>query len=135
MRLPELIAATCDERVTPRFVRFLVAEKVIPAPAGGRAHANYGPFHLAGIQRYLRLRDLGLSVLAIKLLDQGESLEAVAVSLAPGITLSVRTADLTLIPDARTLARRITLALADITRAAVPADDITDVAAERIEHT
>jgi MerR family copper efflux transcriptional regulator len=118
MKLPDLVEATADHRVTPRFVRFLVAQNVIPAPSGGRTYAEYGPIHLAGIRRYLRLRDLGLSIAAIKRLDEGESPEAVAMELAPGLTLSIRPAELDALPDPEVLAERIAAAVADIIRPA-----------------
>ena len=61
MNMTELLAAVGDERATPRFVRFLIAEGVIPGPTGGRANAEYGDGHVQGICRYLQMRDLGLS--------------------------------------------------------------------------
>ena len=31
----------------------------MPAPTGGRAHADYGEEHMTAIGRYLRLKELG----------------------------------------------------------------------------
>ena len=119
MKLVDLIEVDADDRVTPRFVRFLIAQHVIPPPSGGRTYAEYGPVHLAGIRRYLRLRDLGLSIAAIKRLDEGEAPEAVAMELAPGLTLSIRPAELAALPDAAALGARIAEAVADIIRPAI----------------
>ncbi len=114
MKLPDLIEAAGDPRVTPRFVRFLIAEGLLPGPAGGRTYATYGDPHLAGIRRYLRLRDMGLSVGAIKALAAGAAPDAVAVDLAPGLTLTVHPAALTAPPDPVCLATRIAEALSDL---------------------
>jgi DNA-binding transcriptional MerR regulator len=115
MKLTDLIEAIADQRVTPRFVRFLIAEGVIPPPTGGRAHAEYASEHVEGIARYLRLRDLGLSVAAIKRLDESAALDAVAVELAPGLTLAIRTGELLVPFDPTELAARIIAVIADIT--------------------
>ncbi len=131
MKLPDLIAATRDDRVTPRFVRFLIAEKIIPSPAGGRAHAEYGSVHLTGIARYLHLRDLGLSITAIKRLEEGEAPDAIAVNLAPGITLSVRPAELGTMPDVKDITSRIAVVLGDIMGNQTPTEDDLVFKAER----
>lgn len=85
--MTELLAEAADERVTARFVRFLVAEAVIPPPRGGRANADYGEDHLSGIRRYLSLRGLGLSAARVKEIVAGAADDGVPVPIAPGITL------------------------------------------------
>jgi DNA-binding transcriptional MerR regulator len=85
----ELLAQAKDERVTARFVRFLVAEGVIPPPRGGRANADYGCDHLNGIRRYLSLRALGLSAARVKEIVAGATGDGVLAPIAPGITLIV----------------------------------------------
>ncbi len=73
--------------VPERQVRYLIAEGFIPPPRGGRARAEYGEDHLAGIGRYTRLRALGFPPAAIKLLLQAR--EGAPFAVAPGITLVV----------------------------------------------
>jgi DNA-binding transcriptional MerR regulator len=114
MKLPELIAAAADPRVTPRFVRFLIAEGLISSPSGGRTYATYNAAHLSGIRRYLRLRDMGLSISAIKALAAGEAPEAVAVDLATGLTLIIRPAELAGRLNPQRIATRIADALEDL---------------------
>jgi MerR family transcriptional regulator, copper efflux regulator len=114
MKLPDLIEAAADPRVTPRFVRFLIAEGHLPPPTGGRAHATYGTTHLTGLRRYLRMRDMGLSVGAIKALAEGVAPEAVAVDLGPGLILTIRPAELADPPDPGQLAERIARAFEDL---------------------
>ena len=65
MRLTELIART---GIAERQVRYLISEGFIPSPSGGRSNADYGEAHVAGIRRYMRLRELGFPPAAIKLL-------------------------------------------------------------------
>ncbi|WP_018183098.1 MerR family transcriptional regulator [Kaistia granuli] len=85
--MTELLTEADDERVTARFVRFLVAEGVIPPPRGGRANADYGADHLNGIRRYLSLRGLGLSAARVKEIVAGAADIGIPVLIAPGITL------------------------------------------------
>lgn len=69
MTLTELVAHLREEYdlpITPRQVRFLVAEEFCRKPTGGRKFARYGEEHLAAIVRYYRLRDLGFTPAAIK---------------------------------------------------------------------
>jgi len=73
--------------IAERQVRYLIAEGFIPPPRGGRANADYGEDHVAAIQRYVRLRDLGFPPAAIKLLLQAR--EGAPIPVAPGITLVV----------------------------------------------
>ena len=84
MHIRELAAHT---GVAERQVRYLIAEGFIPPPRGGRANADYGEDHVAAIDRYARLRDLGFPPAAIKLLLQAR--EGVPFPAAPGITLVV----------------------------------------------
>jgi DNA-binding transcriptional MerR regulator len=112
--LTELIEAAGGGQVTPRFVRFLIAEGVLDPPSGGRAHADYGEAHLRGVLNYIRLRDLGFSQPQIKELFRSQRGETVPVELAPGLTLHVNLArlDRTLSPDA--IANRTRKVLADL---------------------
>lgn len=73
--------------ITERQVRYLIAEGFIPAPSGGRAHAQYGPEHVDGILRYSRLRALGFPPAAIKLLLQAK--DGAPFSVMPGVTLVI----------------------------------------------
>ena len=84
MHIRELTAHT---GVAERQVRYLIAEGFIPPPRGGRANADYGEDHIAAIDRYARLRDLGFPPAAIKLLLQAR--EGAPFPVAPGITLVV----------------------------------------------
>jgi len=84
MHIRELAAHT---GVAERQVRYLIAEGFIPPPRGGRANADYGEDHVAAIDRYARLRDLGFPPAAIKLLLQAR--EGAPFPAAPGITLVV----------------------------------------------
>lgn len=73
--------------VAERQVRFMISEGFVPPPRGGRANADYGDDHVAAIDRYLRLRDLGFPPAAIKVLLQ--SREGAPFPVAPGITLVI----------------------------------------------
>jgi len=84
MRMNDLTDVT---GIAERQVRYLIAEGFIPPPRGGRANADYGEDHVAAIQRYVRLRDLGFPPAAIKLLLQAR--EGAPIPVAPGITLVV----------------------------------------------
>jgi DNA-binding transcriptional MerR regulator len=87
--MSELLAAVNDERVTARFVRFLIAEGVAPAPRAGRSNADYGEDHVGCIRRYLSLRDLGLSASRTKEVVTGSAGGGIPVPIAPGLTLIV----------------------------------------------
>ncbi len=89
MKLTELIEAAGGGQVTPRFVRFLITEGVIPAPTGGRAHACYGDAHLWGLKEYIRLRELGFSLTQVKEVFKAGRGETLPVDLAPGLSLHV----------------------------------------------
>jgi DNA-binding transcriptional MerR regulator len=84
MHIRELTART---GIAERQVRYLIAEGFIPPPRGGRANADYGDDHVAAIDRYTRLRDLGFPPAAIKLLLQAR--EGAPFPVAPGITIVV----------------------------------------------
>jgi MerR family transcriptional regulator, copper efflux regulator len=84
MRIREL---TARAGIAERQVRYLIAEGFIPPPRGGRANADYGEDHVAAIDRYTRLRDLGFPPAAIKLLLQAR--EGAPFPVAPGITIVV----------------------------------------------
>ena len=73
--------------VAERQVRYLIAEGFVPPPRGGRAMADYGDDHVAAIERYGRLRNLGFPPAAIKLLLHAH--EGAPFPVAPGITLVV----------------------------------------------
>jgi MerR family transcriptional regulator, copper efflux regulator len=84
MHIRELTART---GIAERQVRYLIAEGFIPPPRGGRANADYGEDHVAAIDKYTRLRDLGFPPAAVKLLLQAR--EGAPFLVAPGITLVV----------------------------------------------
>jgi len=84
VRLTELTALT---GIAERQVRYLISEGFIPGPSGGRANAEYGDSHVAGIRRYTRLRELGFPPAAIKLLLDAR--EGTPFPIEPGITLLV----------------------------------------------
>ena len=84
MHIRELTART---RIAERQVRYLIVEGFIPPPRGGRANADYGEDHVAAIDKYTRLRDLGFPPAAVKLLLQAR--EGAPFLVAPGITLVV----------------------------------------------
>ena len=101
VRLTDLIAAAGGGQVTPRFVRFLIAEGILDPPGGGRAHAEYGDAHLRGVVTYIRLRNLGFTLTQVKRIVRSQLGETVPLELAPGVTLHVDLArlDRTLSPD------------------------------------
>jgi DNA-binding transcriptional MerR regulator len=87
MKLNELIEAAGHDKVTPRFVRFLISEGIIDPPSGGRAHASYDEAHLRGILNYVRLRDRGFSLTQVKEIVRSERGETVPIEVAPGLSL------------------------------------------------
>ena len=84
MKLRDLMDQT---GVAERQVRYLIAEGFVPAPRGGRSNADYGDEHVEAIRRYTRLRDLGFSPAAIRVLLQAR--EGVPFPVADGVTLVV----------------------------------------------
>jgi DNA-binding transcriptional MerR regulator len=109
--MTELLGMVKDERVTARFVRFLIAEGVIPPPRGGRANAEYGDDHLDGIARYLRLRDLGLTASRTKEIVAGSAAGEIPVPIAAGLTLLVSQHKIAESPDADEIAKKIAEAI------------------------
>lgn len=92
MRLDEIVGAFEGEgetRVTPRFVRFLISNRLMSSPGGSRTRPEYGDAHLAQIRRYLALRDRGLSVADIQRLATAEADDAVELRIAPGVALLI----------------------------------------------
>jgi DNA-binding transcriptional MerR regulator len=113
MNIHELTELTQE---TPRQIRYLVAEGLMPAPAGGRSNASYGEAHVAAIRAYQRLRALGFKPAAIRLLREGRG-GPVTLPVATGIALALDPALLgSPIPDPQALAARITDLLTDILR-------------------
>lgn len=84
LKLEDLVAAT---GVTPRQIRYLIAEGFVPPPAGGRTYATYSYVHITEIRRYHRLRSLGFPPAAIRLLLHAK--EGIPVPIVPGLTLVV----------------------------------------------
>ncbi len=73
--------------LTPRQIRYLIAEGFMPPPAGGRTYADYGEEHTTAIRRYTRLKELGFPPAAIRVLLKAR--EGVPFPVADGITLVV----------------------------------------------
>jgi DNA-binding transcriptional MerR regulator len=114
MNIHELTALTGE---TPRQVRYLIAEGLMPPPEGGRSNAYYGEVHVAAIRGYQRLRALGFKPAAIRLLREGRG-GPVTLPVAPGLALSI---DPALFPSSAedqpapcALAKRITELITDI---------------------
>jgi DNA-binding transcriptional MerR regulator len=84
----ELAAAVGE---TPRQIRYLIAEGLIPGPEGSRARPDYGDTHVAGIRRYQALRQQGLKPSQVKALLEAEQLlrDGGQFTLAPGVVLSI----------------------------------------------
>ncbi|HEY4251538.1 MAG TPA: helix-turn-helix domain-containing protein [Roseomonas sp.] len=76
---------------TPRQIRYLIAEGIIPPPGGSRTRPDYGPAHVAAVHRYRALRDQGLKPSGIRALLLAESLarDGGQFALAPGVTLTI----------------------------------------------
>lgn len=74
---------------TPRQIRYLIAEKFVPPPTGGRTFATYSDIHVTAIRRYERLRSLGFPPAAIRLLLDAR--EGLPVPIIPGLTLVIAT--------------------------------------------
>jgi len=73
--------------VTPRQVRYLIAEGFVPPPQGGRATATYGEAHEVALRRYMALKGTGLSPGAIRILLEGSM--AAVFQVIPGVSLHV----------------------------------------------
>jgi len=84
MKFDDLVSAT---GVTPRQIRYLIAEGFVPPPTGGRTYATYDQAHVTAVARYERLRDLGFPPAAIRILLNAR--EGIPVPLASGVTLVI----------------------------------------------
>jgi DNA-binding transcriptional MerR regulator len=86
--ITELAEATGE---TPRQIRYLIAEGLIPGPAGSRARPDYSDAHVDGIRRYQALRQQGLKPSQVKALFEAEQLlrDGGQFALAPGVVLSI----------------------------------------------
>ena len=73
--------------VAPRQVRYMIAEKFVPPPTGGRAYAEYSDEHVTAIRRYMRLKQLGFTPASIRVLLQ--SRKGVPITITPQITLLI----------------------------------------------
>lgn len=120
VNIHELAALTGE---TPRQVRYLVAEGLMPPPEGGRARASYGEPHVAAIRAYQRLRAFGFKPGAIRLLWEGRG-GPVTLPIAPGIALNLDPALLSgggdPRPNLRLVAERVAELLTDLLKEAHP---------------
>ena len=73
--------------VTPRQVRYMIVQKFVPPPSGGRQYAYYSEEHISAIQRYMRLKKFGFTPGAIRALLDAK--EGVPVPVTPEITLII----------------------------------------------
>lgn len=88
MTITELAEAVSE---TPRQIRYLIAEGLIPGPEGSRARPDYGDRHVDGIRRYQALRREGMKPSQVKALLEAERLrqDGGRFELAPGVVLSI----------------------------------------------
>jgi DNA-binding transcriptional MerR regulator len=88
MTIIELAKAVAE---TPRQIRYLIAEGLIPGPEGSRARPDYGDVHVDGIRRYQALRQEGMKPSQVKALLEAERLrqDGGRFELAPGVVLSI----------------------------------------------
>ncbi|MCG7360554.1 helix-turn-helix domain-containing protein [Roseomonas sp. ACRSG] len=88
MTIIELAEAVAE---TPRQIRYLIAEGLIPGPDGSRARPDYGTVHVDGIRRYQALRQEGMKPSQVKALLEAERLrqDGGQFTLAPGVVLSI----------------------------------------------
>ncbi|HLY56992.1 MAG TPA: helix-turn-helix domain-containing protein [Stellaceae bacterium] len=91
--------------LTPRHVRFLIAEGFVPPPRGGRATASYGEDHVAAILRYQRLREAGLPPAAIRVVMASDG--GVPLPVAPGVALLLNPDNLDSALDSAAAADRV----------------------------
>lgn len=84
MKLPELAARV---GLAPRQIRYMISQKFIPPPDGGRAYASYGKEHVEAIERYMRLKQLGFTPASIRLLLNAK--RGAPFPVADGVTLVV----------------------------------------------
>ncbi|MXP66151.1 hypothetical protein E0493_22750 [Roseomonas sp. M0104] len=113
MKLPDLIARVAGqlehapERVTPRFVRFLISQGVIDGPGGSRAQPAYSEAQAQGILDYLRLRDLGVPLEEARAILRGAPAGRFKAALGPGLLLIVDPASLGPSPDPQAAAAQL----------------------------
>lgn len=85
MTLAELVEQLA---VSPRQIRFLIAEGILPAAEKtGRAADAYGETHLARARRYLALYRMGMKPASIKVLMSFD--EAIPIFQRSGVELRV----------------------------------------------
>lgn len=84
MTLRELAA---EAGVTPRHIRFLIAEGICPPPDGGRKFATYGEGHLEAVQQCRRLRKMGFPLEAVRRLRWAK--KGTPFPISDGITLVI----------------------------------------------
>ena len=84
MKLSELAARV---GLAPRQIRYMISQKFMPPPTGGRARASYGKEHLEAIVRYMRLKQLGFTPASIRVLLDAK--EGAPFPVAEGVTLVV----------------------------------------------
>ena len=109
MKIRDLVDAT---GTTERQVRFLIAERFVPPPRGGRANADYGEDHVEAIRRYSRLRELGFPPAAIRLMLEAK--EGVPFPAAPGVSLILDPSLLASGADPQPIAEAIHRLLSDV---------------------
>jgi DNA-binding transcriptional MerR regulator len=69
--------------VTPRTVRYYIAQGLLPSPGRLGPHTRYGPEHLRRLRVVRRLQDEGLSLAEIRERLSGEPEPMVAPMMAP----------------------------------------------------
>jgi DNA-binding transcriptional MerR regulator len=69
--------------VTPRTVRYYIAQELLPSPGRLGPHTRYGPEHLARLRLVRRLQDDGLSLAEIRERLSGEPEPMLAPMMAP----------------------------------------------------
>ena len=109
MNIRELTSRT---GIAERQIRYLIAEGFMPGPHGGRSNADYDDDHVAAIQRYTRLKELGFPPAAIKLLLQGG--HGAPFTVVPGITLVINPDLLGQVADVTPIINRATALLKDL---------------------
>ena len=109
--LDALIESVGDARLNPRFVRFLIAERILPSPAGSRTRPDYGEEHIRRCRAYFFLRDHGFSVEQIRLLAADEAEGVYPIQIAPGVVLHLDAKQSTGPPDVEVIAQVIHAAL------------------------
>jgi DNA-binding transcriptional MerR regulator len=116
VKLTEFIEKAADERVHPRFVRYLSSEGIIDGPdlSRGRANASYSEADLHGVVSFLHLRDLGFSLTQVKEIFKADRGETIPVEIGQGLTLHVDLARLDRAQSAADAAERVSQVLSEI---------------------